>query len=120
MRIPEGLLPSDNLTSAEVARGLRMLLFDGVCTQVMLVLSGGAFLVAYALLLGASNKVIGLLFAVPWAAQMLQLPSTVIVQRDRSQEGPRRRQRRSLSRIALISMAAVPWLIPEPRRLPFS
>jgi len=116
MRIPKMLLPSDGVTSAEVARGLRALVFDGVCTQVMLVLSGGAFLVAYALLLGASNKVIGLLFAVPWAAQMLQLPSTVIVQRI----GLRKALvvvSAGTSRIALISMAAVPWLIPEPRRL---
>lgn len=116
MRIPGRLLPSDNLTSAEVAGGLRMLLFDGVCTQVMLVLSGGAFLVAYALLLGASNKVIGLLFAVPWAAQMLQLPSIVIVER----VGLRKAlvvAHAGLSRTALLLMAAVPWVIPAPRRL---
>jgi MFS family permease len=116
MRIPAGLLPSDSVTSAEVAGGLRMLLFDGICTQAMLVLSGGAFLVAYALLLGASNKVIGLLFAVPWAAQMLQLPSTVIVQR----VGLRKALvvlTAGVSRAALISMAAVPWIIPRPQRL---
>jgi len=116
MRLPRVLLPADRIASAEVARGLRMLLLDGVCSQTMLVLSGGAFLVAYAILLGASNKVIGLLFAIPWAAQMLQLPSSIVVER----AGVRKAvvvASAGVSRIALLAMAAVPWLFPAPRRL---
>ena len=116
MRVPSRLLPADTVSSAGVALGLRMLLFDGICTQVMLVLSGGAFLVAYALLMGASNKLVGLLFAIPWAAQMLQLPSMLIVERI----GLRKAlvvASAGVSRTALIAMAAVPWVVTEQRRL---
>jgi MFS family permease len=116
MRVPRRLLPTDGVSSAEVAVGLKMLLLDGICTQTMLVLSGGAFLVAYALLMGASNKMIGLLFAIPWAAQMLQLPSTLIVER----VGLRKAlvvASAGISRTALIAMAAVPWVVSGPGRL---
>jgi hypothetical protein len=51
-----------------------MLLPDGVCTQAMLVLTGGAFVVALALLLGASHKLIGVIAAAGAIAQVLQLP----------------------------------------------
>ena len=81
MIVPKRLRPQDALTGAELRSGLSMLLLDGVCTQVMLVLSGGAFLVAFALILGASHKVIGLISAIGPFAQILQLPSVFLVER---------------------------------------
>ena len=58
------LQPQEQVEEQEVKRGLGMLMADGMCSQVMGVFTGGAFLVAFALLLGASNFVIGLLAAV--------------------------------------------------------
>jgi MFS family permease len=43
--------------------------------------TGGAFLVAFALKLGASNFVIGLLAAIPALAQFIQIPSIYLVER---------------------------------------
>jgi len=111
------LTPSDNISSDERRRGLSMLLVDGICTQTMLVLTGGAFLVAFALALGASNKLIGILAAMPPLAQVLQLPGIYIVERFRA--------RKALvvtcaggGRVFLVAMALVPWLVPEAHRLP--
>src|SRR5690349_368565 len=68
--------------------GLRYLIGDGVCSQVVGVLTGGvlnggAFLVALALLMGASNAVIGLIAAIPPLSQLLQVPAISVVNRFR-------------------------------------
>jgi hypothetical protein len=94
-----------------------MLLWDGICTQVMLVLTGGAFLVAFALLLGASSKTIGIIAAMGPLAQVLQLPSVFLVRR----LGLRKAlvtTTAGVSRFFLLVMAAVPWLLAPPLRLP--
>jgi hypothetical protein len=75
------LQPKEKLEEREVRRGLGMLMADGMCSQVMGVFTGGAFLVAFALLLGASNFVIGLLAAVGPFSQMLQIPAIFLVDR---------------------------------------
>jgi len=51
----------DQVTSNELEQGLKFIIYDGICTQSMCVLTGGVFLVAFALDLGASNFYIGLL-----------------------------------------------------------
>jgi len=48
-------------TPDDQERGLRYVLYDGMMFQAMVSLSGGAFIIAFALLLGASNSLIGLL-----------------------------------------------------------
>ncbi len=111
------LWPSDSVTSADLRLGLRMLLFDGICSQVMLVLTGGAFLVAFALLLGATGKTIGILAAMGPLAQVLQLPSVFLVRR----LGLRKAlvtTTAGASRFFLLVMAAVPWFVPQTLRLP--
>jgi hypothetical protein len=45
----------NTLTEAEVQSGLRAVIRDGLASQVMVTFTGGVFLVAYALKLGASN-----------------------------------------------------------------
>jgi|GEM_PF-2713593 len=49
----------DTLTETEVQSGLRAVIRDGLASQVMVTFTGGVFLVAYALKLGASNVTIG-------------------------------------------------------------
>lgn len=91
----------------ELERGLVYLIKDGIATQLMVSLSTGVFLVAFALELGASNTVIGVLAAIPPMAQLLQLPSVFVVEKIAN--------RRALSfyaalitRSALIAMALLP------------
>ena len=74
----------DTLTEAEVQSGLRAVIKDGLASQVMVTFTGGAFLVAYALKLGASNVTIGLLAAIPPLAQLIQIPSIMLVERIRN------------------------------------
>jgi MFS family permease len=73
----------DTLSEAEIQSGLRAVIRDGLASQVMVTFTGGAFLVAYALKLGASNVTIGLLAAIPPLAQLIQIPSIFLVERIR-------------------------------------
>ena len=110
------LRPKDSLDEADVNRGLRMLMSSGICAQTMAVLTGGAFLVAFALLLGASNKIIGMLAAIGPLSQLLQLPSIFIVDRT----GLRKVLfviSAFFSRVSLVVVAIVPWLVPLEHRL---
>jgi MFS family permease len=111
------LRPTDNVTDAQRDHGLRMLLYDGLCSQAMGVLTGGAFLVAFALLIGAPNAVIGAIAAVGPLAQILQIPAIFLVERVRL--------RKLLvvassfaSRLFWIAIAGLPWLVPEAGRVP--
>ena len=111
------LRPQEHLDEADTQRGLRALLFDGVCSQVMGAFTGGAFLVAFALLLGASNLVIGLLAAVGPLTQVLQIPAIFLVDRT----GLRKAlvvTSSFLSRSFWLVVAALPWLVPAQQRVP--
>ena len=103
--------PKDTLTEEDIQSGLRYLIKDGVASQSMGILTGGAFLVAFAIKLGASNFVIGLLAAVGPLAQLLQLPSIFIVEKIRN--------RRlitvisaAISRLCWLIIAVSPFLFP--------
>ena len=76
--------PRESLTDEEVQHGLKLVVRDGLATQAMVTLTGGIFLVAFALQLGASNTVIGLLAAIPPLAELLQMPSIYVVDRIRN------------------------------------
>ncbi|MBM3570857.1 MAG: MFS transporter, partial [Alphaproteobacteria bacterium] len=100
--------PVENLSSPGIERGLRLVIWDGQCTQVMMVMTGGVFLVDFALRLGASGLAIGLISAVPALANLAQLPSIALVER--------LRYRRSLavatsgaSRLLFVGLAALPF-----------
>ncbi|WP_185961293.1 MFS transporter [Telmatospirillum sp. J64-1] len=62
---------------------MRMVLHEGLTTQAMTSLTSGIFLSAYALQLGASNTIIGLLAAIPFLAQLVQVPSILLIERVR-------------------------------------
>lgn len=97
------------LSPAETEQGLKFVVRDGLTTQAMLTLTGGALLTDFALKLGASQLVIGGLAAIPALAQLLQIPSVYLVERWRN--------RRALtvygvvlSRSFLLLLAAIPWV----------
>jgi len=92
----------DSLSDSEVQAGLKQVIKDGIASQAMGILTGGAFLVAFAIKLGASNLVIGLLAAIGPLAQLLQLPSIFLVEKIRN--------RRAITVVAA-GLGRVCWLL---------
>lgn len=64
----------------------RALVGDGVFSQALGVLTGGTLLVGCALALGASPAYIGLLSAIPFFAQIAQIPAVVLIERVRKRK----------------------------------
>lgn len=73
--------PSPHLTPQQVQHGLRLVTADGIAAEAMATLTGGTFLVAMAVSMGASNVQIGLLAALPTFANVSQLLAIWLVQR---------------------------------------
>lgn len=105
------LTPQVELSEQEVDRGLKLVVRDGIASEMMVTLTGGAFLVSLALLMGASNFQVGLIAALPTFANLFQLLAIWLVHRFAN--------RRAitvtcltLSRIPLLVIAALPFLLP--------
>jgi MFS family permease len=77
------LAPVLELTEADTEKGLKAIVRDGLCSQAMGTFTTGTFLVGYALALGANNAMIGLLAAIPFLANLLQVPTVLLVERVR-------------------------------------
>ena len=102
--------PKDGLDERDLQRGMRMLIADGLCSQAMGALTGGAVLVAFAVMLGASNTVIGLLAAIGPLTQMLQIPTVFLV----DSSGLRKALvlgSSLFSRLAWLVVAAIPFYV---------
>lgn len=78
--------PVPVVTEEALARSQRLLVRDAGWASVIGALSGGVVVAAFALALGAGPMVIGLLAAIPFAAQAVQLPSTLLVERLRQRK----------------------------------
>lgn len=94
--------PLEKLTDQEVHSGLRYVIKDGVASQTMGILTGGAFLMAFAIKLGASNFVIGMLAAIGPLSQLIQLPTIFLVERIRN---------RRLITVVAAALSRLCWLI---------
>ena len=70
---------TESLSRKEVRSGKRFVICDAVATQVIVSLTSGAFLVAFALEFDASNLTIGLLAAIPPLAQLVQIPAVQLI-----------------------------------------
>jgi MFS family permease len=92
----------ETLSESQLQSALKNIIRDGVASQAMGILTGGAFLVAFAVKLGASNLVIGLLAAIGPLSQLLQLPSIFIVEKIRN---------RRLITVAAAGLSRLCWLI---------
>jgi len=95
--------------SDELRRTLRLVLLDSLASETMGTLTSGVFLAGFAVALDASNLMIGVLAAIPFLVQFLQLPAVLLVER--------LRRRRMLSvvssliaRIFILAIAATPLL----------
>lgn len=76
--------PSPNLSEQQVTSGLKLVIKDGLAAEAMTALTGGAFLVSMALLMGASNFQIGVLAALPTFTNIFQLLSIWLVKKYRN------------------------------------
>jgi MFS family permease len=92
----------ETLTEEQVQSGLNYVIKDGIASQSMGILTGGAFLIAFAVKLGASNFVIGLLAAIGPLSQLLQLPSIFLVEKIRN--------RRAIV-VITAAMSRICWLL---------
>src|SRR5690242_16250078 len=93
-------------------KGLDALVKDGVYSQALGVLTGGALLTGCAVALGASPEILGLLAAIPFFAQVAHIPAILLIER------LRRRKHICVAatlaaRLLLLPLAAVP-LVAEP------
>jgi MFS family permease len=68
------------LTGASDQRLLRLILYDALASEAMGTLTTGVFLVGFAVALGAGNFAIGVLAAVPFCVQLLQIPGVLLVE----------------------------------------
>ncbi len=99
----------DSLTEEETRRALNQMVKQGIAAQVRLTLTESVFLVAFALLLGASNTVIGVLAAVPAITQLLQIPAVYILDKI----GVRKKINLLTqlgNRVGVLLMASVPFI----------
>ena len=83
-RLFNRLAPDADVSRRDIQFGLVWVVRNGLASQAMETLTIGAFLVAYALQLGASNVHIGILAAVPHLVQFAQLFGVYLVERFRS------------------------------------
>jgi MFS family permease len=73
--------PSEALSPTQINKGLNLVIKDGLAAEAMSTFTGGTFLVAMALQMGASNFQIGLLAALPTLTNVFQLLAIWLVQR---------------------------------------
>jgi len=101
----------ETLSDETLKKGLDAVVRDGITSQIKMTLTESIFLIAFALALGASNAVIGLIAAIPPLAQLLQIPSIVLVERTRI----RRRICAifsAVSRLSIMAMVLIPFVTP--------
>ncbi|MHA4740456.1 MFS transporter [Dyadobacter sp. MSC1_007] len=106
------LKPKERLTEQEVNTGLSLIIKEGLTTEAMTTLTGGTFLVAFALLLGANNFQIGLLASLPTFTNIFQLTSIWLIRKYNN--------RRAvavicsvLARIPLLLIGILPFVFPD-------
>ena len=76
-----GIVPETTSAEADERRLLRLILYDALASETMGTLTTGVFLVGFAVALGAGNFAIGVLAAVPFCVQLLQIPAVFLVER---------------------------------------
>jgi MFS family permease len=73
--------PETELTPEETEKALRNMVKQGTAAQIRVTFTESVFLVAFALLLGAPNTVIGILAAIPAVTQFLQMPAVILIEK---------------------------------------
>lgn len=97
------------LTDEQIEHGLQMMTWQGITSQVRITLTESVFLVGFALALKAPNTLIGVLAAIPFITQLLQIPSVYLIHK----AGKRKRFNivtQLGNRIAIYAMAIIPFI----------
>ncbi len=106
------LAPVPRISPADEALALRRLAAEGAWSSAAAVLTSGVILTAFALSIGASDAMIGILASAPFLCQLLQGPAILLIERTR-----RRKAIAVLSsivgRVMLLAMGAAAFL-PHP------
>ncbi|MBN1865660.1 MFS transporter [Candidatus Sumerlaeota bacterium] len=111
------LKPYETIDREDLRKGLHILVYEGICTHMMSVFTGGAFLVAFALLLGASNRTIGLIAAIGPLSQIMQIPAIYLVEKvgQRKLVGT---VSLFFARVLWIPIILLPWCFPDRLKIP--
>ena len=72
---------SHSLSPPAIEKGLRLVIWEGMATQTMVILTSGTLLVALALKLGATHLQIGVITSIPLFSNVCQIASIYLVQR---------------------------------------
>lgn len=80
------LSPQAHVTADESARGLRLLVLEAAFSGGAAALTSGVILTAFALHLGASTVMVGVLASAPFLSQLLQLPAILLIERLRARK----------------------------------
>jgi MFS family permease len=84
---PFGFLrPKPTISDRDVALGLRWFTFEGMASLGLFSITTSGFFAAFALALGANNLQIGILAAIPFIMQTLQIPSIWLVEKFRKRK----------------------------------
>jgi MFS family permease len=83
MKIPKIFQPKPTLTEEEIKSGLRWMTLEGTATMGFFNITGSGILVAFALALGANNMHIGIMAAIPFVMQIVQIPAVWLVEKIR-------------------------------------
>src|SRR4051812_13100021 len=78
--------PHKELDQAQVEAGLKTIVAEGLAAEAMIAMTGGTFLVAIAIHLGATDFQIGLLAAIPMLANLFQLSAIWILKKYNSRK----------------------------------
>jgi MFS family permease len=77
------LTPKPTISDKDLSQGLRWMALEGGFSQGFFSITTSGFLAAFALALGANNLEIGILAAIPFIMQVVQLPSIWLVEKVR-------------------------------------
>lgn len=80
------LSPQAMVSDADREQGLRLLVIEAAFSGGAAALTSGVILTAFALHLGATNAMVGVLASIPFLAQLLQLPAIALVERWRARK----------------------------------
>jgi len=86
MRLKGLFRPRPTISDQEVASGLRWLTWEGMVSMGFGSITTSGFLAAFALALGANILQIGILAALPFLGQVLQIPTILLVERLRQRK----------------------------------
>jgi len=99
----------DSLTQDQRELGLRKMTWQGITSQVRITLTESVFLVGFAVtVLNAPNTLIGVLAAIPFLAQLLQIPSVYIIHKAGKRKSVNVATQLG-NRLAILGMALIPF-----------